>query len=129
MGGIYKLKVIIGPEKIKPIQRAIEFFYADLSVTNTFFTHQIKLVVDTYFKAPTWGPNVKENAMRLIGEVSAENKKFEVYYNFYAQIELMTLYMRKKRISNYDDLFKLKDDKQINEYIAEIDALFKDRVG
>ncbi len=129
MGGIYKLKVIIGPEKIKPFHRAIEFFYADSSRINNFFINQIKLVVDTYFNDPTYGPNVKENAIRLIKEVSAENKKLEVYYNLYAQIELMSLYLRKKRINNYDDLFKLRDDKQINEYIAGIDALFKDRVG
>lgn len=129
MGGIYKLKVIIGHEKIKPFQRAIEFFYSDLSIINSFFTHEIKLVVDTYFKDPKWGPDVKENAMRLIGKVSAENKKFEVYYNLYAQVEQLALYMRNKRINNYDDLFKLRDDKQINEYIVGIEALFKDRAG
>ncbi len=129
MGGIYKLKVIIGPEKIKPFHRAIELFYADLSTANSFFTHQIRLVVDTYFKDPNFGPNVKENAIRLIGEVSTERKKLEDYYSLYAQVEQMALYMRNKRINNYEDLFKLRDDKQINEYVGGIDALFKDRAG
>lgn len=127
MGGIYKLKIIIGPEKIKPFHKAIELFYADLSTANSFFTHKIRLVIDTYFKDPSFGPNVKENAVRLIEEVSVENKKLEVYYSLYAQVEQMALYMRNKRINNYDDLFNLRNDIQINEYITGIDALFKDR--
>jgi hypothetical protein len=127
MAGIYKLKAIIGPEKIKPFHRAIEFFYTDLSTANSFFIHQIRLVVDTYFNDPSFGPNVKENAIRLIGVVSTELKKLEVYNSLYAQVEQMSLYMRKKRINNYNDLSKLGNDKQINEYIEGIDALFKDR--
>jgi len=33
------------------------------------------------------------------------------------------------RVNNHGDLFKLKDGKQINEYIEGIDTLFKDRMG